>query len=191
MGLADVLLGRKKLKSPAEDRLFALSTARVTLDAELGLKTAGAGGIVFKPLSAGEFVRAENDLQRVLDAVAADSGSRLERKSDDFGFEWIVVRDADLEDQVTTVHAVAQGLEEAGFGEQLLAAAFKFEPTSQDGKAVYWVYGYKQGAFWPFVPTGEKERDNAEELELKAKLDNELPIEPDLSRWFGLFDAPL
>jgi hypothetical protein len=191
MGLADILLGRKKLKGPAQDRLFALSTARVTLDMELGLKTAGSGGIVFKPLSAGEFVRAENDLQQVLDAVAGESGSRLERKSDDYGYEWIVVRDADLEDQVTTVHAVAQGLQEAGFGEQLLAAAFKFEPKFGDGKAVYWVYGYKQGAFWPFVPSREKERDNAEELELKAKLDNELPIEPDLSRWFGLFDAPL
>jgi hypothetical protein len=191
VGLADILLGRKKLKGPAQDRLFALSTARVTLDAELGLETAGSGGIVFKPLSAGEFVRAENDLQQVLDAVAGESGSRLERKSDDFGYEWIVVRDADLEDQVTTVHAVAQGLQEAGFGEQLLAAAFKFEPKFGDRKVVYWVYGYKQGAFWPFVPTGEKDRDNAEELELKAKLDKELPIEPDLSRWFGLFNAPL
>jgi hypothetical protein len=191
VGLADILLGRKKLKGPAQDRLFALSTARVTLDTELGLQTAGSGGIVFKPLSAGEFVRAENDLQQVLDAVAGESGSRLERKSDDFGYEWIVVRDADLEDQVTTVHAVAQGLQEAGFGEQLLAAAFKFESKFGDRKVVYWVYGYKQGAFWPFVPTGEKDRDNAEELELKAKLDNELPIEPDLSRWFGLFNAPL
>jgi len=191
VGLADILLGRKKLKGPAQDRLFALSTARVTLDTELGLQTSGSGGIVFKPLSAGEFVRAENDLQQVLDAVAGESGSRLERKSDDFGYEWIVVRDADLEDQVTTVHAVAQGLQEAGFGEQLLAAAFKFEPKFGDRKVVYWVYGYKQGAFWPFVPTGEKDRDNAEELELKAKLDNELPIEPDLSRWFGLFNAPL
>ena len=191
MGLADILLGRKKLKGPAQDRLFALSTARVTLDTELGLETAGSGGIVFKPLSAGEFVRAENDLQQVLDAVAGESGSRLERKSDDFGYEWIVVRDADLEDQVTTVHAVAQGLQEAGFGEQLLAAAFKFEPKFGDRKVMFWVYGYKQGAFWPFVPTGEKDRDNAEELELKAKLDKELPIEPDLSRWFGLFNAPL
>ena len=191
MGLANILLGRKKLKGPAQDRLFALSTARVTLDTELGLETAGSGGIVFKPLSAGEFVRAENDLQQVLDAVAGESGSRLERKSDDFGYEWIVVRDADLEDQVTTVHAVAQGLQEAGFGEQLLAAAFKFEPKFGDRKVMFWVYGYKQGAFWPFVPTGEKDRDNAEELELKAKLEKELPIEPDLSRWFGLFEAPL
>ena len=59
----------------------------MTLDVELGLKPAGVGGIVFKPLSAGEFVRAENDLQEVLDAVASESGSRLERKSDEFGYE--------------------------------------------------------------------------------------------------------
>jgi hypothetical protein len=186
--LADVLLGRKKLKSPAGEKLFALSTARVTLETELGLKPAGAGGIVFKPLSAGEFVRAENDLQQVLDAVSTEYGSRLERHSDEFGYEWIVVHDSDLEDQVTTVHAVAQGLQESGFGEQVLAAAFKFDGGKNP---VYWIYGFKRGAFWPFVPTGEKERDNAEELELKAKLEKELPIEPDLSRWFGLFDAPL
>jgi hypothetical protein len=191
VGLADILLGRKKLKGPAQDRLFALSTARVTLDTELGLETAGSGGIVFKPLSAGEFVGPRTTCSRCSMPSQGESGSRLERKSDDFGYEWIVVRDADLEDQVTTVHAVAQGLQEAGFGEQLLAAAFKFEPKFGDRKVVYWVYGYKQGAFWPFVPTGEKDRDNAEELELKAKLDNELPIEPDLSRWFGLFNAPL
>jgi len=58
MGFTDVLFGRKKLKAPAQERMFALSTARVTLDAELGLKPAGTGGVVFKPLSAGEFVRA-------------------------------------------------------------------------------------------------------------------------------------
>ena len=188
MGLTDVLFGRKKLKDPAGERLFALSTARVTLDVELGLKPADAGGVVFKPLSAGEFVRAENELQEVLDGVATEYGSRLERKSDDFGYEWIVVRDPDLEDQVTTVHAVAQGLQERGFGGQLLAAVFRFDGAKNP---VYWIYGFKRGAFWPFVPKGEKERDNAEELELKAKLENELPIEQDLSRWFGLFDAPL
>jgi PspAB-like protein len=191
LGFTDILFGRKKLKSAAQERLFALSTARVTLEGELGLKSAGAGGVVFKPLSAGEFVRAENDLQQVLDGVAGEYGSRLERKSDDFGYEWIVVHDADLEDQVTTVHAVAQGLQEGGFGEQLLAGAFKFEPKFGDGGPVYWIYGFKRGAFWPFVPKGEKERDNAEELELKAKLEKELPIEQDLSRWFGLFNAPL
>jgi hypothetical protein len=188
VGLADVLFGRKKLKDPAAERLFALTTASVTLESELGLKSAGAGAVVFKPLSAGEFVRAENELQEVLDAVAGEYGARLERKSDTFGYEWIIVRDPDLEDQVTTAHAVAQGLQEHGFGAQLLAAAFRFNGGKHP---VYFIYGFKRGTFWPFVPMGEKDRDNAEELELKAKLEGELPIEQDLSRWFGLFDAPL
>jgi PspAB-like protein len=188
VGLRDVLLGKKKLAGPARERLFALTTAAVTLETELGLRTAGVGGICFKPLSAGDFVRAENELQQLLDSVAADSGSRLERREDSFGYTWIVVRDPDLADQVTTVHAVASGLEEQGFGPQLLAAVFRFEGGKEP---VYWIYGYKRGAFWPFVPKGEKERDNAEELELKAKLEQELPVEQDLTRWFGVFDAPL
>jgi hypothetical protein len=189
MGLRDVLLGKKKLSGPARDRLFALATAAVTMETEIGLRTAGAAGVCFKPLSAGDFVRAENELQELLDRVAADSGSRLERREDKFGYTWIVVRDPDLEDQVTTVHGVSSGLEDAGFGAQLLAAVFKFEGHEHP---VYWVYSYKRGTFWPFVPSGEgQERDNAEELELKAKLEPELPIEPDLSRWFGVFDSPL
>jgi hypothetical protein len=188
MGLRDVLLGKKKLAGPARERLFALCTAAVTLETELGLRTAGVGGICFKPLSAGDFVRAENELQQLLDGVAVDSGSRLERREDSFGYTWIVVRDPDLADQVTAVHAVASGLEEQGFGPQLLAAVFRFEGGKHP---VYWIYGYKRGAFWPFVPKGENERDNAEELELKAKLEPELPVEQDLTRWFGVFDAPL
>ena len=189
MGLLDVLFGRKRLKDASLERLFALSTAQVTLDTELGLKSAGGAAVCFKPLSAGEFVRAENDLQQVLDAVAAESGSKLERRDDSFGYTWIIVRDAQLEDQVTTIHAVAQGLEEQGFGPQLLAAVFKFDGGKHP---VYWIYGYKRGAFWPFVPTGDDQtRDNAEELELKAKLEKELPIEQDLTRWLALFDAPI
>jgi hypothetical protein len=189
VGLRDVLFGKKKLAGPARERLFALTTAAVTLDTELGLRPAGAGGVVFKPLSAAEFVRAESDVQQLLEQVAAESGSKLDRKEDSFGYTWIIVRDSDLEDQVTAIHGLAEGLEEQGFGGQLLAAVFKFDGGKHP---VYWVYGYKRGAFWPFVPTGEgQERDNAEELELKAKLEKELPIEADLSRWFGVFDAPL
>ena len=191
MGLRDVLFGRKKLKDPARERLFAISTARITLETELDLKTAGAAGVCFKALSAGEFVRAENELQELLDAVASQSGSKVERKSDELGFEWLVVRDGDFEDLVTTVHLIAQELQDHGFGPQLLAAMFPFEGKFKEGHA-YWIYGFKPGTFWPFVPTGtDQERDNAEELELKAKLEKELPVEPDLSRWLALFDAPI
>jgi PspA associated protein B len=192
LALRDVLFGRKKLKDPARERLFAISTARITLETELDLKPAGAAGVCFKSLSAGEFVRAENELQQLLDAVAVESGSKVERTSDEYGFEWLVVRDGDFEDLVTSVHLVASELESRGFGPQLLAAMFPFEGKFKEGRRVYWIYGFKGGAFWPFVPTGKgQERDNAEELELKAKLEQELPIEQDLTRWFGLFNAPL
>ena len=189
MGLRDVLFGRKQLKAPAEERLFALTTAAITLETDAGLKFGGAGAIVYKPLSAGEFTQADDDMRELLHAAAKDSGSEIEKRSDRFGFEWLVVRDPDLEDVVTAVHAVGSELQARGFGPQLLAAAFRFDGGEHPA---YWIYGYKRGTFWPFVPTDrDQERDNAQELELKAKLAPELPIEQDLSRWFALFGAPL
>jgi PspA associated protein B len=158
------------------------------MEAELGLKPAGTGAVVFKPLSAGEFVRAENEMQELLDVAARESASRIERRGDDYGYEWLIVSDDEFEDLVTTVHLVGSELAERGFGPQLLAAVFRFDGGRNP---VYFVYGYKRGAFWPFVPTGERERDNAEELELKAKLEEELPIEPDIAMWFALFGLPL
>jgi len=189
VGLRDILSGRAKLKEPAGERLFALTTAAVTLDVECGLKPAGAGAVVFKPLSAGEFTQVDQDVEQLLEGVASGFGSKLDRKKDTYGFEWVIVRDPDLEDQVASVHTVASELTARGFGGQLLAAAFRFEG---DEHPVYWIYGFKTGTFWPFVPTGEKQqRDNPRELELKAKLEKELPVEQDISRWLALFDAPI
>ncbi len=189
MGLGDVLFGRKKLKEASGEKLFALSTAQVTLEMELGLRPGGSAAVCFKPLSAGTFDRVEEELQELVDVAARSSQSKIRRHADELGFQWIVVEDPDFEDLVTTVHLVGSELQARGFGPQLLASMFRFE-----GKrgAVYWIYGYKRAAFWPFVPAGkDQERDNALELELKAKLERELPVEQDLSRWFGLFGAPL
>ena len=191
MGFLDVVFGRKRLKEASEERLFALSTAQVTLDTELGLKSAGAAAVVFKPLSAGGFARADEETASLLETVAASTQSQVERKTDDMGFEWVILRDPDVEDLVAGAHLVGSELKARGFGPQLLAAAFKFEGSAAK-HPVYFIYGYKRGAWWPFVPTGNgQERDNAEELELKAKLEKELPIEQDLTRWLALFDAPL
>ena len=202
MGLGDILFGKKRLKGAKLDRLFALSTARVTLESELGLKPSGAAAVVFKPLSASEFVRAENELDELLGLAAQSSGSEVRRRSDEYGYEWIVVRDPDFEDLVTTVHMVSSELQARGFGEQLLASIFSFSgaekrdpttpPPDPQDRRVSLIYGYKRGTFWPFIPTGKgQERDNAEELRLKSELEKELPIEPELDRWLGLFGAPL
>jgi hypothetical protein len=189
LALTDILFGRKRLKGAKLEKLFALSTARITLEVELGLKPAGVAAVVFKPLSASEFARAEQEIDELLGVAAQTSGSEVRRRQDSFGYQWLVVKDRDFEDLVTSVHLVSSELQARGFGEQLLAALFAFE--GRDGTA-YLIYGFKRGAFWPFIPTGrEQERDNAEELRLKNELEGELPIEPDLSRWLGLFDAPL
>jgi hypothetical protein len=188
MGLRDVMFGRKKLSEPREDRLFALTTAAVTLQSELGLKTAGSAAIAFKPQSSGEFRSAFDEVDSLVEATAQSQGSQIERKSDEYGFDWVIARDTELEDLVATMHVLAAELTAKGFGPQLLAAMFRFEGM---GNPVYWIYGFKQGAFWPFIPSGEHTRDNATELELKAKLERELPVEQDLTRWLALFEAPI
>lgn len=188
MGLRDVLFGKRKLKDPSPDQLFALSTAQVTLELDLGLKPAGRAGVCFKPLSGGDFARAQSELTELLQATAGDTATKLRFEQDEHGFEWIVVEDPDFEDLVTTVHVVSSELIARGFGPQLLAALFRFE---QEGETAYWIYAYKRGAFYPFVPKGKDDRDNARELELKAQLERELPVEQELARWFALYGAPV
>ena len=58
-------------------------------------------------------------------------------------------------------------------------------------RPLYIVYLAKQGTFYPFAPTGAEQRDNELELRLKGMLADDLPIEPDLSRWFPMWDLPI
>ena len=80
-------------------------------------------------------------------------------------------------------------LQAGGYGERVLCAVFAFQ-DAQD-RPLYWIYNYKRGFFYPFVPSGSQQRDNERELVLKAQAGNELPIEPELSRWFPLWGIPV
>ena len=60
-------------------------------------------------------------------------GRSLERRTDDYGYVWVVVRDEDFEDLVTSTHVVSSELSAYGFGEQLLAAAFRFDSDGRPG----------------------------------------------------------
>ena len=129
------------------------------------------------------------DSALVLAVAARDSGSKVRRHEDTYGYTWLTIEDPDFEDLVTSTHLVSSELQARGFGEQLLAALFRFEGGRHP---VYLLYSYKRAKFWPFIPTGEdQKRDNAEEIRLKNELEKELPMEEDLSRWFGLFDSPV
>jgi hypothetical protein len=69
------------------------------------------------------------------------------------------------------------------------------EPTAGPGRVIpstgYLVYLFKRGSFYPFVPAGHEKRDTEKELRLKSLVADDLKIEPDLDRWFPLWDLPV
>jgi hypothetical protein len=190
MGLLDVLRGRRELKRPAPDRLFALTTAYVTMETGLGMRTRGVAGIVFQPLETADFHSIVSDMEEVVRATSSEAAGRLETSDDSFGYRWMVLRDPDFEDLVVGVNAVSSALEAGGYGERILCAVFPFENAG--GQPRYWIYNYKRGSFYPFVPApGDEQRDNESELRLRAQIGAELPVEPELERWFPLWDIPI
>lgn len=191
MGLLDVIRGKRKLAGPAPDRLFAIATANVLFETELEIKPKGVAGIVFKALDTADFNAMAKDMEEVVAGTSSETGTKLETRDDDFGYRWVVLRDPDLEDLVVGVNAVSTELEGGGYGDRLLCAVFAFEQAG--GAPVHFIYNYKRGTFYPFVPVPGKaqSRDNERELKLKAQIGAELPIEPELERWFPLWGVPL
>jgi hypothetical protein len=190
MGLFDVISGKRKLKQPAPDRLFALSTAYVTLETELEVHSTGTAGIVFQPLDTADFAAIVKDMEEVVRGGAADTGTTVDSQDDSFGYRWMILRDDDFDDLVVGVNAVSTALEAGGYGERVLCAVFAFRDARD--RPAYWIYNYKRGAFYPFVPAdGEQQRDNERELKLKAQIGPELPVEPELERWFPLWGIPI
>lgn len=189
MGFLDAILGgRKKLQTANSDRLFAMATAQVTLEVSLGMKSRGMAAIVFQQIANADFKQILTDSEALVKSAATDTGTRLEQADDEYGYRWMIFRDNDFEDLVTSVNTVASELQAGGYGDRVLAAVFPWTGESGD---VDFIYNFKRGRFYPFAPKPGKERDNEYELRLKAQIENDLPIEPELERWFPLWDAPL
>jgi hypothetical protein len=191
LGLLDVITGRRKLKAPAADRLFAITTAYVTFESELGITSRGAAAIVFQALDTADFASIVRDMEEVVRATSGDAGTKVESTDDEFGFRWMILRNPDIDDLAVGINAVSGALETGGYGERILCAVFSFQDAK--GRPLYWIYNYKRGSFYPFVPAlgAEKERDSERELRLKAQAGPALPIEPELERWFPLWGTPI
>jgi hypothetical protein len=188
MSLRDVLTGRHKVKGPAPDRLFALSTAYVTLEGEYGITAAGVAGIVFQPLATSDFESIVKDMEEVVKATGGEVGATVSSHDDAFGYRWMIIHDPELEDLVVAVNAVSSALETGGYGERVLCAVFAFSDAKS--RRIYFIYNYKRGAWYPFVPAGEGSRATERELQIKAQVGGELPIEADIERWFPLWGIP-
>lgn len=200
----DALLGRPRLVPPKPEKLFALSTARTTLEETLGWVSAGRAGLCLKPIVTGDYAAAQQELAQLVSMGAREAGARLEISKDSFRYTWFVIEDPDFEDLLTLVHMAAQTLDEQGYGTQILSAVFRFKPgerlaaVAADAapQRLYLIYSYKRGLFYPFVPMGPGKsasdgRYESGELQAAALLSKELPIEPDPARWYPVWDCPV
>src|SRR6478735_3255202 len=115
MGFLDALLGKRKVKGPAPDRLFAITTAAIALETGPGIRTRGSAAIVFQPLATGDFAQIVSEMEEVV-----------------------------------------------------------------------------RGTGYPFVPAGgPQQRSTERELQIKAQIGAELPVEAELERWCPLWGIPI
>jgi PspA associated protein B len=191
VGFFDTLFGTKgKLKGAAPDRLFAMTTANITMETGLGLKSRQRAGVVFQPIGTADFKQIVTETEELLKGTAEETGTKTKTHDDEYGYRWLILEDPDPDDLVVAMNTVSVELQGAGYGDRLLAAVFAYSDDA--GKAVYFIYNFKRGSYYPFVPApGDKARNTEEELRIKAQLARDLPWEEDMARWFPLWDIPL
>jgi hypothetical protein len=191
MGIFDTLFGRQKpVPAAKEERLFAISTADVTLQVEEQLKPARNAAICFSGITSGPFQQIQQELQDLL-KVSSDTTVQARPYEDPQGYKWIIFESDDFQNLVTFTHMVSQTLISEGYGDRLLAAVFRFNET--DGAPVYFIYNFKRATFYPFVPRPDShshQRNNGIEFRMGTVLKNDLPIESQLEYWYALWDLP-
>jgi hypothetical protein len=196
VSLRDILTGRHEVKGPASnDRLFAITTAYITLQSGHQIDPAGKAAIVFQALATSEFESTLREMEEVVTATGGESGTAVSTEDDSYGYRWMVLRNHDdassVEDLAVGINAVSSSIETAGHGERLLCAVFAFVDANK--QPIYFIYNYKRGHWYPFVPdpANKQQRLTERELQIKAQIGSEMPIEPELERWFPLWGIPI
>jgi hypothetical protein len=195
MGLFDTIRSVFGLSAEADatrdadpEDLFGMSTAYLTMEAELDFRPVGTAALCFASVDSTDFADTVDEVEAILHAGEEETGTGFRRHRDDHGYHWVVLDDDDPEDLVTSVHFAADTFVEQGYGSRLLAAVFGFE---RDGQRAYWIYSFRRGAYYPFAPDGDHERNQRLEFKLETVLDGELEVEDDEGYWYPLWpDAP-
>ncbi|MEM4780161.1 MAG: hypothetical protein QXG03_01140 [Halalkalicoccus sp.] len=164
--------------------LFGMSTAYMTMEADLGFPNEGSAALCFSSVDSTDFEDTLREVRDILEAGEAETGTSASIRMDQQGYHWVVLTDSDPEDLVTSIHFAADTFIERGYGSRLLAALFTFRKDSQ---YVYWVYSFRRGAYYPFAPTRGRERDQSVEFKLQSVLDGELGVEEDTAYWYPMW----
>jgi hypothetical protein len=175
------------------DALFSLSSAYITLETKLGLKNTGRSAVSIKMVDGMYFSVMREDIQRFLDASKTDFGLRYRTVIDSYGYLWVIIEGKHVEDILAGITAVGDTVEEKGFSDKLLAAIFEFSSNIENKNSIqYLIYNYKRNNFYPFIPTGQKNRDTEQEMKILSTLEEDkVPFEKDMAFWYPMWDLPL
>ncbi|HYZ60451.1 MAG TPA: hypothetical protein VE544_12405 [Nitrososphaeraceae archaeon] len=174
------------------DAINSLSSAYVTLETKLNLRSTGRTAVCIKRASAQEFNEMKQEIEKFLEASQADFDLSFRAVVDPYDYLWIVILSKTIEDNVAVITAIGDTIDQKGFSDRLLASVFEFN----NGTLIeYLIYNYKIDKFYPFVPINEqqKQRNHSEELKIMSALIDEkmLPFEKDMSRWYPIWNIPV
>ncbi|MGB8033593.1 MAG: hypothetical protein WCF03_07220 [Nitrososphaeraceae archaeon] len=175
------------------DAIFSLSSAYITLETKLGLKSTGRCALSLKSVDGMHFTEMKNDIQRFLNIGKSDVELSNRMVVDLYGYLWMILDGKSMGDILAGISAVGDTIQEKGFTNQLLVAIFEFnykEKPNNGDSIQYLVYNYKLNKFYPFVPFGQKTRNSENEMKIMATIADEVPFEKDMTLWYPLWDLP-
>lgn len=186
MGWLDGILGRSKPPEADLDVLFGVPQAALSLQAA-GFTATGVGAVCFRDVDG---VSDDQVVAEVQQVIGTDASASVELSDDGRGFRWMQVTRSpgDLTGLVSDLHAANSSFADAGYGPQLLCSTVLF--TAPSGGSMALVYLFKQGTFYPFAPVAGQRRDNPVEIQVRALVEGDVPVEPKLERWLALWGAP-
>jgi hypothetical protein len=127
VGLLNTILGRTKPVQANLDALFAIPSASLTLQSAAGLTCSGHAGVCFKPPTGQGFSDMQAEVEKLL---AMDGTDGFQKAEDNYGYHWLVIENADIEELVTQIHLVNSSLSDSGWGPQLLCSVFGLAPLA-------------------------------------------------------------
>ena len=108
----------------------------------------------------------------------------------------MVLRNAEgtpsVEDLAVGINAVSGSIETAGHGERLLCAVFAFADAKR--RRIYFIYNYKRGFWYPFVPAPGRRAGATHRARAAAEGADgarSCRSSPRLERWFPLWGIPI
>jgi hypothetical protein len=174
------------------DAIFSLSSAYITLETKLGLKSTGRSALSLKSADGMHFTEMKDGIQRFLDISKPDIELKNHMVVDSYGYLWLVLEGKSMADILAGISAIGDTVEERGFSNQLLVAIFEFKIEKRSNEVTqYLIYNYKFNKFYPFVPFGQKTRSTEDEMKIMAAIVDEVPFEKDMTLWYPLWDLPI